>query len=218
MGGYGSTRWDGVRTRPTAQGSLRVTLSPSLRNAVKAIETGLKQGKSGGGSTVVEWSGRYGSSSSVGLKLFGLVDQGIFLQLTYAVNGQPVEDTIEIAYTSQQFGGRRAWWVCPHCWGRCSTLYCPLRSVNTCRFRCRACHQITYDSSNASDKRLSRLLAGPIEYTAAAIEGLPDDRGLMMALDAYVLLEQRRKRQERQELQRELGRKRARRVAPWLWK
>src|SRR6266508_2807772 len=60
--------------------------------------------------------------------------------------------TFDLTSTAQQLGGVRWWWVCPDCGRRAAILYAP-RGLYWC---CRRCaNRITYQSSNASDKRLA---------------------------------------------------------------
>jgi hypothetical protein len=46
--------------------------------------------------------------------------------------------TIYLESTPMHFGGRRLWFRCPRCDGRCSVLY------GTWRIACRRCHRVRY--------------------------------------------------------------------------
>lgn len=51
-----------------------------------------------------------------------------------------VAQTIQIEWTPCRFGGRRPWFLCPSCGGRCYILY------GDNRFLCRKCHNLAYAS------------------------------------------------------------------------
>lgn len=55
-----------------------------------------------------------------------------------------VEELVELTITSCHFGGVRPWFRCPEprCGLRVAILY---RPTTTSRFRCRHCHQLTYE-------------------------------------------------------------------------
>jgi hypothetical protein len=62
-------------------------------------------------------------------------------------------------------GTRRAF-LCPGCGRRCFKLY---RPMPTCRFACRACHDLTYLSAQRHDSRLATLMDGPADSILRAV-------------------------------------------------
>lgn len=72
------------------------------------------------------------------------------IQLDYSLIDQHsgertyVEELVELTITSCHFGGARPWFRCPElrCGLRVAILY---RPTTTSRFRCRHCHQLTYE-------------------------------------------------------------------------
>ena len=66
------------------------------------------------------------------------------MQMSLDETGQRVE----LRPTLLRFGGIRWWFHCPKCLKRCVKLYKPPDSV----FRCRQCHNLTYQSCNRSSQ------------------------------------------------------------------
>lgn len=100
------------------------------------------------------------SEASVSVTLTSDVDALIL----YCVDGREVSERVALDSTPCSYGGRRWWWLCPGCGGRCAILY--LRE----RFECRTCSGLTYVTSQASEwvrrarkaKRLRRRLESPL--------------------------------------------------------
>ena len=212
MGGYGSTRWDGVRTRPITDSCLRIEMSKYVRIALKQLAISLNQGKNGGGSTVLRWTSRGEPSGLVGLKLAGIVGRGLFAELVYRAGGVDIEEFVKIDTTVQRLGGQRAWWRCPACNQRCITLYCPSWETY---FRCRACHNVAYRTQAESDKNayaLARRMQGGDRPDVDSF-GAMSCRGLITVMKAGDLMERRQARA----MARVYGPRRARRLFPWLF-
>ncbi len=57
-----------------------------------------------------------------------------------------VRERVAIETTPCRYGGERAWFLCPRCFGRRAVLF----SVGG-RFRCRDCHGIAYSSTRETD-------------------------------------------------------------------
>lgn len=83
---------------------------------------------------------------------------GLGVKLDYNFKGEPVETLIRFAYSAQNLGGRRTWWVCPSCGRRCGVLYCERLFV------CRKCAGVDYyrtqqtgDVLTTLDNRLRRV-------------------------------------------------------------
>lgn len=56
---------------------------------------------------------------------------------------QSINETIYLAWTRCNYGGQRAWFLCPECGRRVAVLYAPQQY-----FRCRGCHNLAYASQN----------------------------------------------------------------------
>ena len=212
MGGYGSSRWNGVRTRPITIQCLRLELDSHIRSALKTLEIGLNQGKNGGGLTVRRWSCRGRPSGSIGLKLAGIVGRGLVAEVLYQAGDEQVDEFITIAQTPQKLGGSRAWWVCPGCHRRCCILYCPNHAGAT-RFRCRMCHNLGYVSQAESDKDvywLARQIEGG-DMPDPALFGAMNCRGLIITMKALDIVKRRRARA----LVRDQGKRWAKKH-PWM--
>ena len=69
----------------------------------------------------------------------------------------PVEiATIYLESTPMHFGGRRLWFRCPRCDGRCRVLF------GTWRIACRRCHRLRFASQRETPSGCSKLLSGRI--------------------------------------------------------
>lgn len=79
--------------------------------------------------------------------------------LDYSVNGEAVSQPLYFERVANNYGGTRAFFLCPGCGGRVRFLYCRWG-----RFRCRECASLNYDSQQATKDefqpydRLKRLL------------------------------------------------------------
>lgn len=65
--------------------------------------------------------------------------------LSYSTQGTRQRYEVLIAWTVCHFGGKRPWWLCPNCGGRCAILYGG--SVFTCR-KCAGLHYPIQHASN----------------------------------------------------------------------
>jgi hypothetical protein len=65
------------------------------------------------------------------------------IDLSFAVDGVPVVQTVHIDRTACHFGKSRPWFKCPQCWGRVAILFLKHR-----RFACRKCHKLAYASQS----------------------------------------------------------------------
>src|SRR5262245_21487419 len=138
MGGTGSGmwyRWQGRKT--TVEESLVV----SMRDLRKRLYHG------GAGALTWTWTG--GGKSSVGYVVTWSHD-GPTVILLYRWRGEDVRIPVRLEMTPAQFGGRRWWFTCPltvrgvACNRRAGKLYLPPGARH---FGCRACHGLTYRSS-----------------------------------------------------------------------
>jgi hypothetical protein len=126
MGGFGSTRWDGVRTRRQAESCLALTAPRS-----EVLD------RCGG---FYRWP-RYGLTLRYSFS--PMAGGGGWMRL----HGYGYAQTIQIEETRANLGGLRYWFRCPWCGRRAFKLYDPPRFR---RFLCRVCHNLSYESAQAS--------------------------------------------------------------------
>ena len=128
MGGIGS----GIRDRKTSTGDC---MSLDIKNIREIL-----QYPNNTGSTM-SWSNK----SSISLKK----ENAYYIRLNYSstMNGEKTEHdySIGLNYTNCNYGGQRAWIVCPCCHQRVTKLWLK-RGI----FKCRGCHNINYFSSRIS--------------------------------------------------------------------
>jgi hypothetical protein len=129
MGGFGSTRWNGARTRRQVE-SCFILPAPSEANAPGVLQS--KQGF---------W---YWPQYSF-LVFYRRASQSFTLSFTY--RGAEREQRIQTEETRANLGGVRVWFLCPSCSRRCSKLYLPPRESS---FLCRLCHCLSYESAQTS--------------------------------------------------------------------
>lgn len=142
MGGYGSTRWSMHTKRETVENCLTL----SVRDLVKI--GALRRGQRWSGS--VRWSVGSATTATVSAIVDAAESDGQ-VWLIYSVSGRPVSLKVQLT----TFAPQRWLFVCPLCGEqRAAKLYKPPRAD---RFGCRVCHDLTYKSSQESDKRVSRL-------------------------------------------------------------
>lgn len=159
MGGQGSgeyTRWEKSK-RPKAFQSLRLyanylqkeeyfSLSPRVRWSVNWAKGGKPSGNVGGVTL-----------SENEIVLFYGYQQG-------DKKSENIEQSIKVVWTSCHFGGRRAWFVC-QCGKRVGVLFFGLRH---CRFRCRQCSGVRYDSQSESERERLQRKMGEIRWRLGA--------------------------------------------------
>ncbi len=166
MGGYGSGR---IGRRPVTDETLMLPFDQAMHGMLRRALT-----RPGGWSRVLRWSSGRRQIAACGVALIVRDDGGAMMVLSYAIDGETIHDLIRIVFTATPFG-RRPWWVCPGCAGRCLRLYNPSGRL----WRCRRCEGVTYQSSNESDKRLAydrlmRVVERPVSHS-----------GLFLALKAH---------------------------------
>lgn len=146
MGGYGSGR---IGERPITDESLMLPFDQALHDM---LGRALQRGKGGRGvsSSILRWSSGQHQIAACGVAIIVRDDGSVLMILSYSTGGETIHDPIAITFTETPFG-RRPWWVCPGCAGRCLRLYNPGGRL----WRCRRCQHVTYRSSNESDKRLA---------------------------------------------------------------
>lgn len=101
-----------------------------------------RMGVLGPGYWPIRWKGGNGET----LASINIASEEDRLTLHYTVKGQTpndsqrIQETIFLDWTEQPFGGKRVWFLCPHCHSRRGILY------GRVRYLCRKCHGLTYDS------------------------------------------------------------------------
>jgi hypothetical protein len=143
MGGYGSGR---PGNRPIAEESLALPLD---RHFLASIAR-LQRAGIGHAGHVLTWYRGDHKIAACGVAFYLPPDGHIGMVLSYSLNGDPRRQAITIDWTATPFG-RRPWWQCPLCRRRCARLYNPQGHS----WYCRRCWNVTYTSSNESDKRLA---------------------------------------------------------------
>lgn len=148
MGGYGSTRWNGVPTRHYTGECFDLDLrrlAPYLANVPTRL--------------VWRWQSNRGQKSSVSI---GFPDRDTMV-LTYSVargDGPEMAEyrEISLAWTACTYGGERPWFHCPSCNRRVLVVYLPPGSRV---FACRHCHVLAYTTQQCSehDRLLMRIRA-----------------------------------------------------------
>ncbi len=68
-----------------------------------------------------------------------------YLTLQYLYGEKKVQQRIPVSWTPCNYGGKRIWFTCPHCWGRCAVLY-----EMGQHYGCRKCAGVVH-KSNAQD-------------------------------------------------------------------
>lgn len=128
MGGYGSGRY-GCRATTSSCYSLDVN---------KLNRSGTFTKDAVGWSGKITWPNEDGDTvASIGIKT--KVDT---IELNFAVDGNPKNQSVWIDRTPCHFGGSRPWFRCPFCMHRVGRLY-----VANDGFACRKCYNLTYSST-----------------------------------------------------------------------
>lgn len=160
-------------------------------------------------SGTITWDQHRQQTGQIG---FTIVGEQVTLSYSAGRKGEPpqqITEHIVLSATKPHYGGVRWWLCCPGCGKRCYYLYLPPTAY---RFRCRSCHQLTYQSTQEWDKRVGWYLAN-IERAIPVLEFV-ESRGLLMrgAMPAfraeYLYLARFDKRRERKKRRNE--RRRAR--------
>jgi len=147
MGGYGSNRWGSTHVRATTGDSFCLPIA-----SLKPYFTG--------GPWTMGWQWKRGDEITAKIGLY--VSRG-YIALDYTTtrgDNEPraVHDAVPIAWTGCNYGGERAWFVCPDCEIRRNALYL---SPGQTRFRCRACHNLAYATQQMDphDRHLQHIRA-----------------------------------------------------------
>lgn len=145
MGGYFSGRWGGISTRRTTNESLSLGISALKKCLV-------------GGEWSLSWRWKRGNEDAGNVGLLVSRERVVFLYTVTRGDGVPdtVRDEVSLTWTGCNYGGGRAWYVCPGCGARRRVLYLPPGAT---RFRCRECHKLAYGTQqmDAHDRHLHRI-------------------------------------------------------------
>jgi hypothetical protein len=162
MGGFGSGRHRGRKKR-TVEGCSAIDTT-DLRRWGLLVPGTRRSGE-------LNWTRGGGTEphSRVSYAL-ALGDVDGTLRLSYAVVGtnERFDYSVRLATTLCHFGGLRWWFVCPlvvdgvPCGRRIRKVYLSGRY-----FGCRHCHDLTYTSTQQSDKRVYAALRGGLGLTGA---------------------------------------------------
>jgi len=112
------------------------------------------------------WKWRRGQASVT--YVLRLKDGSGSLRLDYTVTrgGEklPVDESFTIVSRRPHFGGFRYYLLCPRCGYRVVKVYLPPGATH---FRCRSCHNLTYQSVQEHDKRVDWFRRNPQDAWAA---------------------------------------------------
>lgn len=144
MGGYGS---GGGRYAPKTNELLDVDLAGLKRLGID------RPGYSGS----LSWSQRGSEIARIGIHMFQSK-----CHLNYRARNRgdadwvPIKEDVHFDWTTTGLGGKRKWFLCPRCGGRCRVLYGGMY------FRCRTCVGAVYESQydpffHACHERVRRL-------------------------------------------------------------
>jgi len=90
------------------------------------------------------------------------------IELSYTVSSEPFCYQVPLTWTHCNYGGKRPWFVCPHCGSRRGKLY-----LNNKYFLCRFCHNLAYRSQRNEPIYTLRNKARRI-YEKLGVNGFDD--------------------------------------------
>lgn len=175
MGGYGSTRWGSHSKATTVEECRTIDVSRWVREGVIALDTW----RMGGWAWTNSYTGE--QTASIGYEV-DTRGRPPWARLFYTVTpwGREPEKydyKILLATTHPNYGGLRWWFVCPltkggrACYRRCGKLYLPPGGRY---YGCRQCYELTYESAQEHDPRVSRLANDPMALYAAMSRSIDD--------------------------------------------
>ena len=133
MGGYGSGKWSRLDTKVKTNTLFRVDIKDLRR--ISGLEPGAR------GQVWQSVRGVLGS-----FVLFEIKKDRVLLEYIHQSpekEDRLVTETIWLDHTTPHFGGKRAWFSCPHCSESVGVLFRVDR-----RFRCRKCHKLSYPTQS----------------------------------------------------------------------
>ncbi|MCA9942038.1 MAG: hypothetical protein KC449_01085 [Anaerolineales bacterium] len=177
MGGYGSTRWQLHSKKHTTDDCRSISIFELKRDKL------LVPGRFQSGGWV--WRNRLTGEkvSSIGYEI-NLKDESSYLRLYYIHTSGWTNEKFDVDYQvplkkmACNFGGYRYWFICPisvngrYCGRRVGKLFL---APGSRYFACRHCHDLTYRSSQESDKTVNMLKKmGTLELLQAMNSGEVD--------------------------------------------
>lgn len=133
MGGCGSGRWQSYGGKRTTESQHRIDIRWLKKQGY------LRSGLVGS----LSWSSRDEQTGVINFRM----EEGrmvlSFRHRTYGEDWQPVEQVILLDWTSCNYGGKRPWFLCPHCHKRVAVLYGAGKY-----FLCRHCYDLAYASQH----------------------------------------------------------------------
>lgn len=139
MGGMSSTRWQFTRTKQVVESSLQITAPRTHKRGVQVLAST---------SGVYRWP-EYGRT--IPYQVAQLAPDAYAMTLFRSTFAQHITLTPTRANIGE---GRRWWFECPDCGRRSLKLYLPPRASH---FKCRACHDLSYDSAQGAGSLAYRL-------------------------------------------------------------
>jgi len=103
---------------------------------------------------------------------------------------EPFREDMHLKGTKPNFGGLRWWFICPliqagaPCNRRVKKLYLPPSGE---WFGCRSCHKLIYQSAQANDARINKLVKDPIALLRAMKSEDPMEK--LRGLSAYTKMQ-----------------------------
>jgi len=183
MGGYGSTRWAWHTKKNTVEDCRMLSVFELKREGV--LEMGIREF----GSWI--WSNVFTGKRSASISFeLNTLDGHSYFRVFYTITSwdgekQDFDYQIRLQTTQCNFGGYRWWFTCPlsvngrYCGRRVGKLYLPPSGRY---YGCRHCYNLTYKSSQESDKRVNALKKlGPLSIFNGIKSGEVD---LLMGLKA----------------------------------
>jgi len=153
MGGYGSGRWQLYDKKTTVEDCRSLSTTDLLRGGF------LQPGQTVIGLTS-RWYVGERETSSIGVDVYAGETDNAYCRLHYNQSGRQYAYFVDLVTTEPHFGGVQWWFICPLCHeSRCRKLYLPPSGGH---FGCRSCHDLTYESSQTSDKRVDQLRKMPV--------------------------------------------------------
>ncbi len=189
MGGPGSGSWYRWDKKTTVEECRHIDAGRWMREGILAPD-------------LRRWGGWVWTNSSTGEQTASIgyeVNTTIlrpWVRLFYTVTPhggepEPYDYKIFLTTTRPHFGGLRWWFVCPltvsgrSCYQRVGKLYLPPGGRY---YGCRRCYNLTYTSSQESDKRVSRLANDPDALYALMSESIDAAGDDMLAASSRLLL------------------------------
>lgn len=158
MGGYGSTRWNWHIKKDTVDDSRMLSIFYLNQQGLLKPKTTI----TGSLTWTNSYTGEY--RASIGYEINTSVSNP-YVRIYYTItrfdgSKEEFDYKIRLETTACNLGGSRWWFICPlsvdgrNCNKRVGKLYIPSRGNY---FGCRHCYDLTYRSSQESDKRINAL-------------------------------------------------------------